>query len=492
MGIRLNVPYQEKEEAKLRGAKFDWRGKFWYYPGEKLPDELRRWYREENGTIGMNRENKKSVNDMLGEAESDTIHLLTDGQGIGGIHLERYKTVTELNQMISDTFLSTPQFMHIYVQGEVTNYRGTNGGHYYFSLKDEKSLIDCFMWGADARGGLNFELRAGQQVAISGIMNYYVPNGRAKLQAMRIFNIGDGAANLALIKLREQLRAEGLFDEDRKKPIPEHPTKVGVITSKSGMAIGDIRKNWKLRDPYVELCLYHVNVQGKNAVPTMLAGLDYMDKQGYDTLIIGRGGGTDEELNVYNDETIARKVASMNTPIISAVGHEGHWTLIDLAADYRSITPTHAAEKAFPNVMKDIHNLEHLMREMYRNMDNHIQRTWMQLNTGKAYLEKNSPGKRLEEQKSRLEQSRVKMSQRMEQIIVDRQHRFEKLVTRLHGLSPTAKLVNGFGHILVNDRPLTTVEDVAVGDNLKVTIHDGEIITNVTKIKVMKNRKLQN
>ena len=130
------------------------------------------------------------------------------------------------------------------------------------------------------------------------------------------------------------------------------------------------------------------------------------------------------------------------------------------------------------------------MREMYRNMDNHIQRTWMQLNTGKAYLEKNSPGKRLEEQKSRLEQSRVKMSQRMEQIIVDRQHRFEKLVTRLHGLSPTAKLVNGFGHILVNDRPLTTVEDVAVGDNLKVTIHDGEIITNVTKIKAKKNRKL--
>ena len=518
----MQVPYREKDQAKALGAKWNFREKYWYCDGE-LTEGLRRWYvEEENETdsgmpnaheipvvparsdgngrsagsdmtegnmtgtwtgAGMTADNLTGISPAsVGTGSSLTV---SPSERRGRIHLpdHRYKTVSQVNAMILSRFSLTEEFQNIMVVGEVTNYSGHKGQNYYFAIKDRESLLPCFMWESTAETALTFELKAGQQVAITGHLDYYKAGGKSQLVVRQIMEIGAGAANLAYLQLKAKLEAEGLFDIAHKKPIPKHPKMVGIITSKDGQAIKDICKVASKRNPYIQLILYHVNVQGKNAIPSILQGIKILDDYGVDSIIIGRGGGSDEELMSYNDESIARAVYGAKTPIVSAVGHEGHWTLIDYVSDKRVATPSEAAEETVPNIMIDVERVANLKRSMTVNMKNRLEQRRLMLSAKVSALERYSPERRLQERKDRLEVLSEQMKSNMQKALDNRKHRYELLVTRLNGLSPTAKLVKGFGYISRDAQPVVSADLVHVDDELKIVIHDGEIQAKVTGVE---------
>lgn len=509
MIYKLNVPFRLKDRAKELGAKWNWEEKYWYYDGESLPEGLSLWYGQtdseesqvckEGGFAAALASQSDGAETMAGQTGSNY------GSNIGESGVTAaYKTVSQVNAMIADTYFTMPSFQRILVKGEVTNYSGANNGNYYFSIKDEHSILPCVMWKSEVATGLKFKLEKGQQVAISGCLDYYSPYGKSQLHALRILNIGEGADNLALEQLRERLRAEGLFDLAHKLPIPQYPERIGIVTSKDGQAIKDICKVAGRRNPYAQLILYPVNVQGKNAVSTIVKGLKKLDAMHLDVIIVGRGGGSDEELKSYNDEAIARAVYEAVTPIVSAVGHEGHWTLIDETADKRAATPSEAAELVCPDVMAELKRVQMLTDEMTKKMERLVEQRKLRLQTKLAVLEKNSPGVRLKEQKERLEylhtlllqnmQQAVAykgfrfdslvtaLRQNMQQVMAYKKYRFETLVARLDGLSPTARLMNGFGYVLASGKPVGSAKDVRKGDEISVLVHDGEITAQVTEV----------
>ena len=256
---------------------------------------------------------------------------------------------------------------------------------------------------------------------------------------------------------------------------------VGIVTSKDGKAIGDICKTAAERNPYVQLLLYHVSVQGKYAVESILEGIRTLDQMGVDTIIVGRGGGSDEELMTYNDERIVRAVFQAVTPVISAVGHEGNWTLTDYAADYRESTPTKAAVKAIPDVMADQRRLAQLQQTLIMQIRSQLQQRKLMLEAKVNRLQALDPRRILKEKQDRLQNLTEQLQHKMQAAYELRRHRCEVLITQLHGLSPTAKLVKGFGYISAEDKPVTSVYQVHAGENIQVRIHDGQIHAQVTE-----------
>lgn len=470
--IELNVPYSEKDLAKRAGAR--WNGRTWYEPGDTVRPELMRWYDGDNTEDNT----AESVEAVRADDNVDTAVVA------GELDDSRFKTVTEVNRMIARTFDNTVTFYNIMVKGEVTNYTAPNNGNYYFAIKDSSSLINCYISAASARRVFDFTLEKGKQVAIVGNFTYYPNTCKAQIEPYRMIDIGEGAANRAYRELCERLRAEGLFDAEHKKELPQYPRKVGVITSKGGKAIGDICTVAKKRNPYIQIVLYHVNVQGKNAVATIVEAIEYLDAmEGVDVIILGRGGGSQEELISYNSEAVARTVYNATTPIISAVGHATDIALIDEVADAKATTPTLAATMAIPDVMTDIKRVANLRAEMKIKMDNQLSQRKLLLNAKKATLEKYNPETKLKLQTERLEKIKTLLRQNMDGILASKKNRYEVLLARLNGLSPTAKLINGFGYISANNKPVQSVDDVNVSDEIQVTVHDGTVTANVTMVE---------
>lgn len=473
--FKLNVPFKDKDEAKKFGAKWYSEDKYWYYSGDELPEGLRRWYPLYKPVDG-----KEGV-----YLDTETGEIIGDSSEITPVNNEtddpyaKYRTVSEINRMISDIVNATNEFRAILVKGEVTNFDGKKGRHYYFAIKDDSALLPCVMWDSTAAYALKFKLEKGQQVAIAGSLEYYDAQGKAQLIVSTIENIGDGEANLAFIKLKAKLEAEGLFAPERKKSIPKHPEQVGIITSKNGQAIKDICKIAEKRNPYVQLILYHVNVQGVNAVSTIVNGIKTLDGMGLDTIIVGRGGGSDEELNSYNHERIARAVAEAKTPIVSAVGHQGHWTLIDFVADKRVATPSEAAEETIPDVMTDISRIELLKNTIRDRMKAIIENRRLLIKSTLSDIEKNSPQNRLNENKDRLKHFSELMDMNIRSAFQKYNNRFEVLLAELNGLSPTAKLVGGFGYVTKENKPVKNVADVKPEDEINIRMHDGDITATV-------------
>ncbi|MBR5179325.1 MAG: exodeoxyribonuclease VII large subunit [Lachnospiraceae bacterium] len=554
---RLNVPYKDKETAKSFGAKWYSEDRYWYYSGERLPEGLYRWYPKYvkvEGKDGVYLDTE--TGEIIGEQVSENNDSVRKDSAIKDIAVEdeaifntksngfesktpetaidenhsietdkyaRYRSVSEINRMINEIVNATNEFRHILVKGEVTNFDGQKGRHYYFAIKDENALLPCVMWDSTAAYALKFKLEKGQQVALAGSLEFYEGQGKAQLIVSAIENIGDGQANLAFLKLKKKLEAEGLFDQERKKPIPKHPAQVGVITSKNGQAIKDICKIAGKRNPYVQLVLFHVNVQGANAVSTIVKGIKTLDKMGLDSIIVGRGGGSDEELNSYNDEMIARAVADAKTPIVSAVGHQGHWTLIDFVADKRVATPSEAAEETIPDVMTDIKRVEDLKASLQNLMVNAIKTRKLLVDAKLSAIEKNSPQNRLNEKKERLKHNSQMLDVNIRNIYKSAQEnlinltksidssmklvyagyrerpqimleglntnmkmifgryskRFEVLLAELNGLSPTAKLVGGFGYVTKDNKAVKNAKDVSKGDEISIRMHDGDISATV-------------
>ena len=495
--IRLSVPYAEKDEVKKYGARWNAGGKFWFYPGDTLPEELKRW--------ALKGEMPAGAAGTAGTAGTGQPIPLTEPLP----EQESFLTVSQLSELIRDRYYRDPVLHAFTVRGEVTNLNEKipqdGSAHLYFSLKDPDALVSCILWKDEVKNALAAPLKNGQMVSLKGALDYFPGQGRTQVRAERIAELGAGGASLALLQLHKKLEREGLFSPEWKKPIPGHPRAVGIVTSRSGQAIQDICKIAARRDPFVQLVLYPVTVQGKNAAASIVKGIRVLDAYGVDTIIVGRGGGSEEELNAYNDEAVVRAVFAARTPVISAVGHAGNWTLIDFAADKRVATPSEAAEEAVPDVMTERRRLQSLTRELSSLFRNQLLQKKRRLDVQRTALETWHPRRLLEKRKTRYDYLREKMTAAVQAVLQRevtryqqqtsalnagiravyerKKHRFELNAARLHGLSPTAKLVKGFGYISLAGVPLTSTAQARPGDLITVRIHDGELEAGVTQVR---------
>ena len=369
------------------------------------------------------------------------------------------------------------------IKGEVSNCKYHSLGHIYFSLKDETGTIPAVMFKGSIPKGLDFRLEDGQMVLAAGSVGVYERDGRYQLYVTSIKLDGKGNLFEEFERLKYKLNEEGLFDFDNKKPIPKYPKKVGIVTAKTGAAIQDIMNIARRRNPYVELFLYPAKVQGEGAADTIVKGIKTLDTMGMDTIIIGRGGGSMEDLWAFNEEKVVRAVYEANTPIISGTGHEVDITLADYAADLRAPTPSAACELAIPDIMSTINQLDKYKNYFNNNFRLKLSSYWYRLEKYEAGLSLLNPKAKLENQTQYLSDAYDRLKNAMNNKFNDYKHKYELLSIRLNGLSPTAKLVGGFGYIENKDKPVTDIKDVKIGDKLDITIKGGRIETVVESIK---------
>ena len=395
-------------------------------------------------------------------------------------------SVTQINTYIKRMFQSDYALRRISIKGQVSNCKYHSSGHIYFSLKDEGSQISCVMFANARYDGLKFELEDGQEVVVDGNISVYERGGSYQLYAQEIRLNGIGELYVAYEMLKQKLYEEGLFDHEKKKPIPKNPKKIGVVTARTGAAIHDIISTAKRRNPYVQLILYPAKVQGDGASDTIVAGIKALDQYGVDIIIVGRGGGSIEDLWAFNEEKVARAIYEAQTPIISGTGHAVDTTIADYAADLRAATPTAACELAVPDireVMEGIINREYTLRTLLKQV---VRRYQMKLQQYQITIANFDPRFQLQEQKMHLAELEEQIHAVMKNKMTDYQHKLELYTKELHGLSPTAKLINGFGYIEgSNGEPVTSVKKVMEGDQISLTISDGTIITKAEQIKRM-------
>ena len=415
-------------------------------------------------------------------------------------------TVGQVTGYLSNLIDQDYLLQRIFVKGEISNCKYHSMGHIYFSLKDESGSMPCVMFKGSQPAGLDFRLEDGQAVVIEGQIRIYPKDARINLYAKKIRLDGDGAGKLHVLyeQLKQKLFEEGLFDFEKKKEIPKYPKRVGIVTASTGAAIRDICNIAHRRNPYVELILYPAKVQGEGAAATIAEGIRVLDRMGLDTIIIGRGGGSIEDLWAFNEEIVARAIYEAKTPIISGTGHETDNTIADYAADLRAPTPSAAAELAIPDVMTTLRKLQDMRDMLDRQMNTRIHMLRTRLEGYRVRLEHKGPAGRLENQRMRLAQISERMKLRMEQRVDDMRRRYDDtesrlqqgmtrkleltmqraklLAERLHGLSPTAKLVGGFGYISREDQPVRSVKELQPEDVIRITLHDGSAEAKVTKL----------
>ena len=369
-------------------------------------------------------------------------------------------SVLQLNEYIKDLLESEPQLAAVTVKGEISNFIHHRSGHMYFTLKDEDSQIKAVMFrGANMR--LTFRPENGQKVVVMGQVSVYPAGGQYQLYvgAMRPDGIGD--LYQAYEKLKKQLTEEGLFDERHKKPLPAFPQKIGVITSANGAAVRDIMNVVGRRCPMAQLLLYSAQVQGAGTDSSLIRGLDYFEAQGdIDVIIIGRGGGSLEDLWGFNSERLARRIFEMNTPVISAVGHETDFTICDFVSDKRAPTPSAAAEIAVPD-----------LRVLRQRLDDASDRA-----VSAALLCVDDRRKRLKEEAASYEERSVERMFRL------KEEKLKGLVGRTHSLSPLAVLSRGYAVASKDGKALKNTEGVSVGDEVELRLQNGKLIAEVTQV----------
>ena len=390
-------------------------------------------------------------------------------------------SVAQINAYIKRIFQSDYALNRIYIKGEVSNCKYHSSGHIYFSLKDDKSQISCVMFANQRINGLDFE--NGQTVIVSGSISVFERNGTYQLYANEISLDGIGRLYVEFEKLKDKLYKEGLFDHEKKKPIPQNPKTIGIVTAKTGAAIHDIMSVAKRRNPYIQLVLYPAQVQGDGAADTIVRGIQTLDRYGVDTIIIGRGGGSIEDLWAFNEEMVARAIYAAKTPIISGTGHEVDTTIADYAADLRAATPTAACELAVPDLRETLDAIDARKRSLSVQIRHILRNYELRLEQYSGKLRSFDPKLQLQEQRMTLAELEDRLTKRMDFLQNRYQHRLELYAQRLHGLSPTAKLIGGYGYLSdQSGRPVVSATQISKGDEVQITISDGSIKTKVTQV----------
>ena len=373
-----------------------------------------------------------------------------------------------------DYFLQT-----VFVKGEVSNCKYHPSGHIYFTLKDSASALNCIMFAGDRRG-LAFRLTEGQQVIAKGSVSVFERDGRYQLYVKEITLDGAGALYEKYEQLKRELAEEGMFAPEYKQPIPKYIHTLGVVTADTGAAVRDIIQIATRRNPYVQIILYPALVQGDGAADSIVQGIRMLDGAGVDTIIVGRGGGSIEDLWAFNEEKVARAIFECRTPIISAVGHETDFTIADFAADLRAPTPSAAAELAVDDFAQVMHTLDNYRERFRRDMRERIEYQKVRLEQYKLRLKYLSPESRLRDNRQILADYDDALRSAMKNKLQQYRHRLGIYLERYQGMSPLAKLNQGYSFVADQDgRGITSVEQVKSGDRVEISVTDGVIRAEV-------------
>lgn len=389
-------------------------------------------------------------------------------------------SVGQVNTYIKNMFQQDFMLNRIYVRGEVSNCKYHTSGHIYFSLKDETGAIACVMF-AGQRKGLAFSMKNGDRVVVGGSVSVYERDGKYQLYAREITLEGAGLLYERYLALKKELEEMGMFAKEYKQPIPRYIKTLGIVTAPTGAAVQDIRNIAGRRNPYVQLILYPALVQGEGAADSIVKGIQTLDAYGVDVMIVGRGGGSIEDLWAFNEEKVARAIFEAKTPIISAVGHETDTTIADFAADLRAPTPSAAAELAVADIRLLLDNLTGFRQKLRRSMDNRLQVMEQNLKYYRTKLELLSPQGRIREMRTRLLDDEGRIQSAMENQIYRARQNLDIYIERMKGLSPLDKLKQGFSYVENQEgKGVTSISQVKKGDTVNIRVTDGTLVASIT------------
>ena len=392
-------------------------------------------------------------------------------------------TVKQVNSYIKNMFTQDFMLNRIYVKGEVSNCKYHTSGHIYFSLKDESGTIACVMF-AGQRGGLSFHMREGQQIIVLGSVNVYERTGSYQLYAQEIRLDGEGTLYEKYQMLKQELEEMGMFAPEYKKAIPRYAKRIGVVTAPTGAAVRDIMNISARRNPYVQLLLYPAQVQGEGAKESIVRGIRMLETKNVDVIIVGRGGGSIEDLWAFNDECVARAIFDCQVPVISAVGHETDVTIADYVADLRAPTPSAAAELAVWDYRQLQGYLDECRLRMNRSMTGTIRINRLRLKELDVRLSYLHPRHKLQDQQQRLIELEEELRTLMRDRVKEARHRLAIQIEKLNGLSPVRKLNQGFAYVEEADGGVVkSIRQVEKGDELTVYVTDGLIRTSVKAVQ---------
>lgn len=392
-------------------------------------------------------------------------------------------TVKQVNLYIKNMFTQDFMLNRIYVKGEVSNCKYHTSGHIYFSLKDESGTIACIMF-ASARSGLSFRMREGQKVVVLGSVNVYERDGKYQLYANEIILEGAGLLYEKFEALKQELEEMGMFAEEYKQPIPKFAKTVGIVTAPTGAAVRDIIQIASRRNPYVQLILYPALVQGEGAADSIVRGIRMLEKQNVDVMIVGRGGGSIEDLWAFNEEKVARAIFECRVPVISAVGHETDTLISDYVADLRAPTPSAAAELAVYDHRQVSEQMEAFLSRMRRQMHLKTMLERRRLEQLELRLKHTHPQQKLNENRQILQELENRLRDRMQMLLEENKHRLAIYTEQIDGLSPLKKLSQGYSYTeLADGENVRSVQQVKDGQEISVYVTDGKIKARIVEVE---------
>ena len=391
-------------------------------------------------------------------------------------------SVTQISRYLKELLDTDEILQDVWIRGEISGCRTYNSGHCYFTLKDAEAQLACVFFKHARLRSSTPELRDGMAIAANGHISFYERDGKMQLYVENVEQIGDGALFLRFEQLKSRLADEGLFDESRKRPLPSSPSIIGIVTSPEAAALRDMLRVLGSRFPLARVILSPTLVQGSEAPTAIARALDLLNEYGKaDVIILGRGGGSIEDLWAFNEEVVARAIARSRIPVISGVGHETDFTIADLVADYRASTPTAAAAAAVPDMNEWRERLLAFEEELTESVETYLidQRELLARNW--RDLQRLNPQYQLERLQQRLDDTSALLQARMEHILSLDVERLKGIALRLHSLSPLLTIARGFA-VVRRDSDLalvTKTQQVNIGDELTIQVTDGQIHAQV-------------
>ena len=395
----------------------------------------------------------------------------------------RIITVTQINSYIKNMFQQAYLLSRIDVKGEVSNCKYHSSGHLYFTLKDSGGTLSAIMFAGNVRN-MDFRICDGMQVVVSGRIEVYERDGKYQLYASRITQDGVGDLYQKFEELKKHFSEMGYFEKEYKRPIPFFSKKIGIVTASTGAAIHDIMNISYRRNPYVSLILYPALVQGDGAAESIVRGITTLDSMNLDVIIVGRGGGSIEDLWAFNDEIVAEAIFNANTPVISAVGHETDFTIADFVADLRAPTPSAAAELAVADISIVEQRIDGYRLMLLSLINQAVDNKRSIADNYSMKLKYLNPLSKINEKRIYLDNQKDKMDFIFTQKLNKYRHQLEIYASRLHGVSPLEKLGQGYSYIEnQSGKNVTSVKDIHKGELITVTVKDGTIISEVQEVK---------
>ena len=389
--------------------------------------------------------------------------------------------ISEANSYIKRILTNDPILYNLRVKGEISNFKVHSSGNVYLSLKDEKSKLNCIIFNSNYDKSLNLD--NGVKIIATGYISVYERDGAYQLYINEVEIEGIGNLYIEFNKLKEKLKNEGLFDSKYKKQIPKMPRSIGVVTSPTGAVIRDIINVTKRRFPKVDIKLYPVNVQGDKSAEDICSGIEFFNRmENVDTIIVGRGGGSLEELWSFNEEIVAREIFKSKIPIISAVGHETDFTICDFVSDMRAPTPSAAAEIATPDLSEIYYKLDNIKNRMNRSLNNQVILDNEKLNNTFDKINNHMKNYIIRDKVIQLDQIYDKINFRLEQNLETSKEKLSKKAALLHNLSPLATISRGYSIVEKKGHVINSIEEVNVNDEINITLKDGDLDCIINKI----------